>query len=177
MKRCLLIIILVILCFDLCGCGANEESQYDETTNQQISFQGINFQVPDEWEKPDVKFEDYNLAFAEWPKEAASPINALMLTFESDTNLAETLEDREYAIEMGEDQGVHLQNYKQINKTIETMDAISIEYSREIKGQTYEYRELLLEVDKGVISMIFSSTNPEGLKDFTKVVNSIRADH
>jgi hypothetical protein len=175
MKRCLLIMILVILCFDLCGCGADEESQYDETTNQKISFQGINFQVPAEWEKPEVKVENYSLAFAEWPKEAALPINSLMLTFESDTNLAETLEDREYAIEMGEEQGVHLQNYKQTNKTIENMDAISVKYSREIKGQTYEYRELLLEADKGVISMVFSSTNPEGLKDFAKVVNSIRA--
>jgi len=173
MKKQLLIMIITILCCALCGCGQDEQSQFDKGTNQSVSFQGINFQIPKEWKRPDVKFDDSYLAFAEWQEENKLPTRFLGIIFESGIDLTEALKDRKDAIEIGEKEGTYLRDYKQTMETIETMDVASVVYNRDIKGQTFEYRELLLETDEGVIIMQFSSTDFAGIEDFEKVVNSI----
>gem|GEM_PF-4829082 len=168
--------IITILCFVLCSCGQEERSQFDKDTNQSVSFHGINFQIPKEWQKPNVKFDDSSVAFAEWQEENKLPTRCLGLIFESGIDLTEALKDRKSAIEIEEEEGTYLRDYKQTMETIETMDVASIVYNRDIKGQTFEYRELLLETDEGVIIMQFSSTDFVGIEDFEKVVNSITAD-
>lgn len=52
-------------------------------------------------------------------------------------------------------------------------DAVRIDYSQQLDGQTYQCREAMLETDRGIVWIFFSSTGSIGLKAFEKVIGSI----
>ena len=166
MKKQIIVIIITVLCFGLGGCSS-DKSQYDENMNQYITFQGICFQVPKEWEKPDIKFDKFIVAFAEWTN-GDVPKNYLTVTFSQGENLSEHIDLIKRA--------KNVEIYEQSNASIENMQTKKIKIVKGTKDGKYYFQAILLQTKKGVIEMAFKSINRMGYSDFDKVVNSIKVE-
>lgn len=164
MKRLVIITIIVVLCFAIWGCSSQAKSQYNKETNQHVTFQGISFQVPISWKKPDVKFDEANIAFSQWIKDDALE-NYLALTFFQGESLGEHLESMEEA--------KYIEIHEQSVEPIANMPTKKIRVVKETNDGKYNFETIILQTEEGVIQMSFNSINKEGYSDFDKVVDSI----
>ena len=175
MKKSLILIITIFLCFGLCGCGlqGQEQHQYDEATNQQASIEELVFQVPKSWDK-EVDNDGY-LNYIERSKDG-NIMSSLIVTFEPNAKLSEKGADTWKKLELEAEQKDDINDPERASATIANIPAIKMRYIEGVGSKQNIAMLVMLQVENGVVDIMFYSLNEAGYDDFNKVVDSIKVE-
>lgn len=170
MKKSLVVIIIVVLCLSLWGCGPQDKSQYNEKTNQRVSVHGIGFQVPELWKKT-VDSGDY-FEFVERSKDDKLK-NSLVVTFVEGSDIDKELANIRHSSDGSGNQDRGIVDYEEESVSIANMPAKKIEYAQQSGDEKNNGKIILIQMEHDVLEMMFYSSSKAGDDDFDKVLESI----
>lgn len=182
MKKILSIWIIAILCLGLFGCGAKSEPQYNEKTNQEISFKGWTFQIPKEWKKlsdvdasgemelNDGEGKELNdtIGFLEGKEDITK--NVLLLDFYGNRSFESYVQEREEYFGYDKD----VKDIEQSRIAVSNMPAERIECTKTIADVRRKIVTIIIKSGNNVIEIYFLSNTEHGYSDFEKVLDSMK---
>ena len=176
MKKKKIVCFLILVSLFLCACAnqneMNFETQFDEETNQNIIFQGVNISIPVEWTENEEVGTEKSRVFEELDEtqDSYSPLNLLMM------EQYEELDDLDEGMTVLETVYADAENCKIIERKDLTIDghaakALTAKENRE-KEELY-FQQVMFEKDGNLILLSFSCKRESSLTDFDKVIKSI----
>ena len=168
--------ILIIASFVVCACTLKNEGQYDtqfdEGSNQTISFNGVTMSIPFEWKESNATKSDDERCFEELDNSKAeySPLNLLYLTV---YNEIESLTDGMDSIEclFPESEGYEITSREDL--IIDGCESKNLTVQKKGKDGDVFFKQTLIEKEKHLVLISFTCKNEYALYDYDKVIDSI----
>ncbi|MGF6377081.1 hypothetical protein M2140_002163 [Clostridiales Family XIII bacterium PM5-7] len=169
-NKAMVIAVIVVLCFALVGCRSEEKSEYDESTNQQEDFHGIEFQVPQSW-KLDVK-NDNSVSYILQENNDDEKNNMTLVLMGSSKDYEKVEDDYWNRLTASKEDGL----IETINKSTITVNRETLtvlEYTEKGK-EDFPAKLVLVQGTDEIIGITFYATDPVAYEDFEKVLFSIK---
>ena len=170
MKQLLIIHIICILYVGLLGGEVQNADQYNGALKQQVTFPGISIQIPKYLKK--LCESDEDLYYIK-PDEDGNFEICFSMEIEKQSNLKTRIKELRYGLKLADEQGAHIENFKQERCDVSNMSAEKMEYNQKTKQKQGKVNRLLLQKGNSIIDIMLYSHSKDTPINFDKIVESI----
>lgn len=175
LKKLRNIALAVILCLCISGCqvqsSETNNTSKQNTESQNISFGGVCFQIPQEWEK---EMEEKNYLGYMGKQENNGAEAYLSISIEPNTEINTMLSNLQYGLKHSQEKGVEIKHFEHKAAEINHIPAEKVKYTQKTDRSEGEIQVVFFQIDDGVMEFTFYSQGKADYEVFEEVIQSVR---